>query len=365
MVTSIRFVPYAVFLLALLQQRMQAEEPIRKLQSAVLKNERLVSVVFSPDGKAIYVGSGSPFEKGRLLVLDPDTLGVRVKHPSTLISRIARSPAGDLIATTDCLGLLSLYSTVSGKLLHEFEQVHRSGTELTGVRFSPDGKSLVTGGIDNLLVIWDVETRKHRHTIELSEPGALGCHFVFAINSKSDVVYARSDDRSIAKIDLATGKILDQARPRTKETDNHYIAGLALSPDDKTLALAFHDEAYSYKRDKPINKSPVVLVDAKTLKQKLTLGSHPYMGARYLKFTADGKFLISAGMDDSYCCIWDIEAGKLAATWRVMKPIPKSKHFFQLYGMDVSPDGRRLVTISQEGMIDLWDISKVTGAKEK
>jgi len=281
-----------------------------------------------------------------------------------LISRIAISPAGDLIATTDCLGLASLFSTVSGKLVHEYEQVHRGGAELTGVSFAPDGKSLVTGGIDNLLVIWGVETRTHRHTVKLSEPDH-GCHDVFAITSTSDAVYARSEIRTVVKIDLATGKILDQAKPQTKETDNHIIVGLALSPDDRTLALAFHDKAYSYKRDKPIYKSPIVLVDAKTLKPRLTLGTHQYMGARYLKFTADGKFLISAGMDDSYCCIWDIEAGKLAATWRVMKPIPKSKYFFQLYGMDVSPDGRRLVTISQEGMIDLWDISKVTAAKDK
>ncbi len=341
------------------------QDSLRRIGRTELSKESLKSIAYSPDGKTIYVGSGSPFEKGRLLVLDPDTLGVRVKHPSTLISRIAISPAGDLIATTDCLGLLSLYSAVSGKLVHEYEQSHREGAELTGVRFSPDGKSLVTGGIDNLLVIWDIETRKPRHTVELSEPD-YGCHYVFAITSKSDAVYARSEVQTLVKIDLDTGKILEQAKPKTKETDNHIITGLALSPDDKTLAVAFHDRAYGYRRDKPIYKSPIVLVDAKTLKPRLTLGSHPYMRADHLKFTADGKYLISTGTKDGYCCIWDVEAGKLVVSQRVVDRIEKSKYFYGIDAMDVSPDGRRMVIVSAlNGTINLWDISKVTGAKDK
>jgi len=343
-----------------------AESPIRLVQSTVFKEEKhLRSVLFSPNGKCVYVASGSPFKKGQLFVLDPETLQWQVRYSATLLSGISVNRAGDLMGAVDYLGLVTLYSPASGEVVHQFEQIHTAGTALLRAEFAPDGKTLITGGGDNLLVIWDIKTRKCRHAVQLSEPH-YGCHYVFAITSKSDAGYARSEVEKIVKIDLETGKLLDHAKPKTKETDNHIIVGLALSPDDKTLALAFHDKDAVYKPAKPIHRSPVVLVDAKTLKPRLTLGSHPYGGANHLKFTADGKFLISAGSEDGYCCIWDMETNKLVASERVVAPIKGSRYFYDIDSMDVSPDGRRMVIVSSlNSTTALWDISSVTGAKKK
>lgn len=357
----------AVFSMALLVPGTAYPGPMfRQVSSTVLKDYSLVSIVYSPDAKSIYLASGSPFKKGQLFVLDPETLQWQIRYPSTLLSGISTNKVGDLIVAVDFLGLVTLYSPASGRVAHQFEQIHEAGTALLKAEFAPNGKTLVTGGLDNQLAIWDVSTGKCRHAVQLSKSGEHWTHYKFAITSESDSVFVNSAGHSVTKIDLATGKILEEAKPRTKETNNHMLIGLALSPDDKTLALAFHEKDAAYRPAKPIHRSPVVLVDAKTLKPKLTLGSHPYGGANHLKFTADGKFLISAGTEDGYCCIWDLESNKLVASERVVAPIKGSRYFYDIDAMDVSPDGKRMVIVSSlNSTITLWDISKVTGAKDK
>ena len=49
--------------------------------------------------------------------------------------------------------------------------MHRPTTTLTGVAFSPDGKTLATGGFDRKVKLWNIATEQELATLELL-PGA-------------------------------------------------------------------------------------------------------------------------------------------------------------------------------------------------
>jgi WD40 repeat protein len=356
--------PAAIAMLTFVCATIRAEPLLRQTHSTVVEDSKnaIESVVYSPDGKLIYLATGGPFSKGHIFVLETDTLNQTAKFPASLLSRLAVNKTGDLLAGVDYLGLLTLYSPTTGRVIHQFDQIHERGVEITGVAFSPNGKTLVTGGGDNQLVFWDVASRKCTHNLEVVKHHQDAIHDKMAITSTSDIVFTFAG-RSLIRVELATGKILDRAVPRN---DGYYWVGLALSPDDKTLVLAFQDNEAEDKPQKPTYRNPLVLVDAKTLKVRKTLGTHPYGGARHLKFIMDGKYLVSAGREDGHICIWDMTTEKLVSCQRVINRIKGSRNYYEIDAMDVSPDGKKLVVISEfQRTVNLWDISEVTAPKGK
>jgi WD40 repeat protein len=79
--------------------------------------------------------------------------------PRSLASSLAVAPDDLTIATGHHGGKIRLWDAVSGK--ERVLERHQHG--VAALAFRPDGKALLSGGWDNLAVLWDLGQRRDRY----------------------------------------------------------------------------------------------------------------------------------------------------------------------------------------------------------
>lgn len=118
-------------------------------------------VAFSPDGKRLVLSAADDTFK----VLDVASGKVLVTIPSDRWEALAAtySPDGTLIATTTRGNAVRIYNAETGALVRACQPP--DGCPWT-VRFTSDGKRLVSGNWDRSIYIWDVATGKTERRLE-------------------------------------------------------------------------------------------------------------------------------------------------------------------------------------------------------
>jgi len=159
---------------------------------------RVYSVVFSPDGKTL--ASGSDDNTIRLWNVDTGET-----------ERILTGHAG------------------------EFEGVDNGPSSVEGVKsvaFSPDGKTLASGGGDNVIHLWDIGTGKRKMTLTGHT------HWVFSLAFSPDgkTLASGSVDSDIRLWDPHTGQ-----PKKTLTGHGDWVRSIAFSPDGKTLVSGSDD----------------------------------------------------------------------------------------------------------------------------
>ena len=101
---------------------------------------------------------------------------------------------------------------------------------VTSIAFSPDGKTLASGGGDRMVRFWDVATGREIDRFEVDK------------NSEwpQAIAYAR-DGKTLAVAGGETLKLWsvpDNRLQATLEPDGFWVQSLAFSPDGRTLAAA-------------------------------------------------------------------------------------------------------------------------------
>ena len=125
------------------------------------------TLVFSPDGRTVAGGSG--WSAIRVQVWDVDT----GKHENTFISpdkvsTVAFSRDGSILASYNRDGV-KLWDVTTGELLKQLQWDMSPINILplaNRLSFSPDGKTLATGGWDTTVRLWDVSTGNIKKTFK-------------------------------------------------------------------------------------------------------------------------------------------------------------------------------------------------------
>lgn len=234
---------------------------------------------------------------------------------------------------------------------------------------SADGKRLISGDDSCLSIVWDLASRRPVSkwrgysrvwvsAAALSPDGRTAFTAEYAGSRSSfdrPAAQARlwnADDGTL-KLDL-----LKVWTPRVKDKDRtdsygyarawgklmkRGLVAAAFSPDGKRLAVAQGGET---------NTGKVHLVDVQTGKIERTVSGHRY-GACDVKFSADGRYVLSCGRDTTLRICEVTDGKEVAALGKVRGGQFKD----WLHALAVSPDERFVAAADIAGVVHVWRLS--------
>jgi WD40 repeat protein len=233
-----------------------------------------------------------------------------------------------LVKLTICLLLILFVAELSTAQKPELvvQTGHSAGVD--AVAFSPDGKTLASGGDDNTVKLWEVSTGTELRTLKHSSPVRS-----LAFSPDGSTLASGSADNTVKLWDASTGTEL-----RTLKRHSEPVNSIAFSPDGKTLASGSADNT-------------VKLWDVSTGAELRTIKGHSNLvnSVRSVAFSPDGKTLAS-GSADNAVKLWDVSTGTELRSLQV--------NFVN--SVAFSPDGKTLASGGNDTAVKLWDVSTGT-----
>jgi WD40 repeat protein len=311
----------------------------------------------------------------------------RIKTQGDGISSMALSADGSLVATVAYKKLdrkedgsslfpdhrIQLWDLGSGKKVRELvphtaqsEDAHPPGPDC--LTFSPDGKTLLSGGHGRVVQVWDPVAGKElrrfndpwgwvtavtiapdgktfavtdtAHTVRVRDlasgadvvpthAGHRAPVITTAISAQRRMIATGGEDRKIYLWDLATGKPL-----RRLDAHDDSVPFLAFSPDGRTLFSAAYDKTFR-------------AWDPEKGRQLYRLEG-PAFYTRLLALSPDGKLLASGG-EDNKIKLFNTQAGTALD--------PLEHRVKDIAGLTFTPDGHALLAWSSDQTLHRWDLA--------
>jgi WD40 repeat protein len=334
------------------------------VEVVVRQNGKVVRIIDTKTGKEVTLNSGQYElelkDNAAGLKLIPDRF--TILRGETVIARVERGPrpptpagqvteirrlkahtqaAADLAFTPDGKTLISVgdddmarsWDLATGE---ERPVEQRHNAKIHSVVVTPDGKTVATSDWAGQVKVWDLATGKEKSNPAGHQRQARG----LAFSPDGSLLYSGGTDENIVRVyETATGKTTAELQ----QPDN--VRALALSPDGKVLAVSL------------FGGGPITLWDTATRKSLRTLEGHTGT-INAVTFSPDNKTLFSGGAD-GIIRRWDIASGKLLSTLEGQSgPVER---------LAISRDGATLVSGSGQwdsplpGTLGVWDV--VTGKR--
>ncbi len=245
----------------------------------------------SPDGRRQVV------RDGRTLSL-VDTSTGRVVTPllrdSVPVQNVVFSPSGARLASLADAGVVLFWNAETGRLL---TALRTDSSGIAGFAMDAGGTRLATGGYNGSLRLWSVDQGTEVvPAIKAHEGTVRG----LAFSPDGRRIASAGEDRILKIWDASTG------RPLTGPLVGHEagVSSVAFSPDGQRL-VSGGGIPYSVSNEQPRVDYSLRLWDATTGRPiGRPLRGHEH-DVRSVAFSADGKRVVSASLDDSIR-VWDV-----------------------------------------------------------
>ncbi|KAL5631858.1 hypothetical protein ACGC1H_000033 [Rhizoctonia solani] len=244
-----------------------------------------------------------------------------------------------------------------------------AGSDIYSVAYSTNGRLFAAGTTNGRVLVWDPVTIR----MTIDPINARSGPVAIVISPNGTRICSGSRDKTLCIWDPQNGQLV--AGPLRGHTSG--VTSVSYSPNDQWLASGSSDGTVCiWSTDNwEVKGSPLdghdgtvfciafshngsILAAASTSSIRLwdpfagqTIGE-PLKGHTSiigsLAFLPDGKHLIS-GSDDSTICIWDVHNGQLAFG-------PFREHIYGVSALAVSPDGHSIVSAAQDDTIRVWNI---------
>lgn len=239
------------------------------------------------------------------------------------VHSIAFSPDGQFFAIADSNAQLRLFRAKDNQQLRLF-QVQENHMWIPSVVFSADGKHLISGGFDQKVKIWDIDTGKCFKILS----GHTKWIWKVTLSPDGKTIASAGDDCTIRLWDFATGECLKVLREHT-----NWVWGLAFSPNGKTIVSGSYDNT-------------IKVWNISTGECLKTLLGHKN-SVWSVDFSPNGKNIVS-GSSDCMIKLWDVITGKCIQTFL--------GHKQEIREVTFSPDGKTIASGSFDKTIKIWDI---------
>jgi WD40 repeat protein len=196
-------------------------------------------------------------------------------------------------------------------------QLGHSGS-VNSVGFSPDGRSVLTGGEDKSARLWDLATGHEIRRFSGHSAGVSSVGF-----SPDGRTILTGSDNTAQLWDVATGREI-----RRFDSLSFQVSSVAFSPDGRTILTA--------------SLNAVQLWDAATGREVRRFNVQVLSAA----FSRDGRFVLTGSLDAR---LWDVATGREIRRYE--------GHSNSVISVAFSPDGGSILTGSRDKSARLWDVA--------